>query len=994
MFLKNNFSILWIVVAAFLGFACDDSSDESAPQGDTDTVSENEVDTDENALNPDLYAKILEEGDEAIGGPNAGGRAGDILLSNKYVRFVIQGMGPARSWVPYGGTLIDADLVRDSGGNDLLGELTPVTGFVRAFEPTSIEILEDGTNGETVHVRATGKDGGIPIIDAAIPLSSPNLTVTLDYYLGLEDRHLMITTTAKSADSSYQFDLGDAAVWGNRSKILTPGFGWGVDGLAAHGTFDCQFSVAAPGDYGETGLAYGLFTDGHSLSVLTDQADILPYMGFQGKSEGGSGVTYTRYFAVGQTISDVYQSYSNLRAVALAPLSLNITATDSEDAETRFEIEAIDTDGVVAQYAYAGVGEETMLLPPGTYTLRIGGEGRPWVEMENVVISETSDNSVSLEAPATGWVDFTLGGDHFDGTVRDGLPSKITLQMGHDAHVAAPVLRRVYTASGQGTFLLEPGEYTITGTRGYEYELCRENLTVVAGSENRVNFDCYLERVVDTTGWVVGDLHIHTERSIDAIVRVEDRVIQCAAEGIERTPITDHDTVTVLDPLVEPLGLRDYLKITAGDEVSPLSAHSNGFPMTPPDDRPAYFGVDWTLGYDENGMMMGTKTNPQIWADMRDNHHAGIIQINHPRGSQGFFDWIDYDPILGVDALEDGVFDDNWDTVELINSGGVDTALEQILPDWFSLLNQGYHRAGTAVSDTHTYANPGQARTYMRVGTDDPNEVSDELLVETLKAMRVQAASGPFVTTAIGDAQIGDTATLATGENSIALEIKVQAPSWMPVDWVKVVQNGEFVWESDELEDAVVRLEKTLDFEVTKDSWFVVLAGAPESTLAPEGPGQPVLTVANPIFVDHGGDGYTSPGLPDTNKAQQIISDLKDLGRLFNPLHHHHDTEHVHNQTNVCEHIAGLGDHVFTHDHKQISQLERKIRQAHDHETTTHTHGHHHGHTHEHGHTHHDHDHDEDNVKMHHYGLGSDVAQPFVKCGCARPDLIPTTVLK
>ena len=72
-------------------------------------------------------AKVIESPDERIGGGFAQGRAGDVVLANDKIRVVIQQAGRVGGPVPYGGAIIDADLVRPAGqpGRDQLGKISP-----------------------------------------------------------------------------------------------------------------------------------------------------------------------------------------------------------------------------------------------------------------------------------------------------------------------------------------------------------------------------------------------------------------------------------------------------------------------------------------------------------------------------------------------------------------------------------------------------------------------------------------------------------------------------------------------------------------------------------------------------------------------------------------------------------------------------------------------------------------------------------------------------
>src|SRR5215510_9103201 len=80
---------------------------------------------------PKVTAQQITSRADLIGGPGALGEVGDYLIANEQVRIIVQGAGYSRGFGLYGGSLIDADLVRprsfgnSSGGqgNDNFSEL-------------------------------------------------------------------------------------------------------------------------------------------------------------------------------------------------------------------------------------------------------------------------------------------------------------------------------------------------------------------------------------------------------------------------------------------------------------------------------------------------------------------------------------------------------------------------------------------------------------------------------------------------------------------------------------------------------------------------------------------------------------------------------------------------------------------------------------------------------------------------------------------------------
>ena len=74
-----------------------------------------------------VHARVITRKSELIGGEAAQGRIGDVLMYNSKIRVIIQGVDRTIGPGPFGGTIIDADIMRSEGaqGQDEFGEITP-----------------------------------------------------------------------------------------------------------------------------------------------------------------------------------------------------------------------------------------------------------------------------------------------------------------------------------------------------------------------------------------------------------------------------------------------------------------------------------------------------------------------------------------------------------------------------------------------------------------------------------------------------------------------------------------------------------------------------------------------------------------------------------------------------------------------------------------------------------------------------------------------------
>nr|MBA3453730.1 hypothetical protein [Deltaproteobacteria bacterium] len=159
---------------------------------------------------PRARAQIIGSLDDAIGGPHALGQIGDFLLENDQIRLVISDTGVStlpgkmstygRANTTFGGSLIDADLVRVHGsearGNDQLAELLP--GFLfTVINPTKVEITKRGDDGGPAEVTVTGTGGDllqmIAVLNTGLMFPS-NLELRNIYRLSPGKRYVEIET--------------------------------------------------------------------------------------------------------------------------------------------------------------------------------------------------------------------------------------------------------------------------------------------------------------------------------------------------------------------------------------------------------------------------------------------------------------------------------------------------------------------------------------------------------------------------------------------------------------------------------------------------------------------------------------------------------------------------------------------------------------------------------------------------------------------------------
>src|SRR5205085_2685733 len=100
-----------------------------------------------------------------------------------------------------------------------------------------------------------------------------------------------------------------------------------------------------------------------------------------------------------------------------------------------------------------------------------------------------------------------------------------------EPNITAGRLHVAYALTGAVTLDAPPGSWEVVVSRGYEYEIVRQTVAVVAGQTVRV--DAVMDRSVATPSIQCGDFHVHTWRSNDSGDDSLQKVAQAVADGVE-----------------------------------------------------------------------------------------------------------------------------------------------------------------------------------------------------------------------------------------------------------------------------------------------------------------------------------------------------------------------------------------------------------------------------------------------------------------------------
>ncbi|MEW6444141.1 MAG: CehA/McbA family metallohydrolase [bacterium] len=847
-------------------------------------------------------AARIERPDLGMQGPQALGKEGDFLLMNDRAAFIVTGPGNVDTYWYYGGILVDAVALDgcEQAGPERYEELWPLAAridllellngaglggaTVRGFRGDRVEILDDGAAGGDAVVRVHGSDDffwqaeyrlmaeaflqgtskamsgplGLGMeVDYVLPPDSPVLRVIVRYRNLLDQPQEIVPAACNLFGPTtevgfYNLFRGDIA--GFDFKLGVPWLTAVSDGAEGAWAFAMEDAVLMNGSVAGVDAA------------LDARSFFAPLrLGAAGAGQDTAQVTY--FLSVGPTDGNSAERPlrdASPRAFPWAPYEWLPVAGTTFDGETgepiagvRVEVEARDLDGAWRPLhrmesgptgafggSIADFGD-----PRLEYRVSAHAQGRP--DPEPALFTTVSVRDFPIPFAADG----ELAYDVRDGEDR-GLPARITLWQ--DGRLAC----RILTAGSPGRSPVAPGVYEVSVTRGFEYATYQGSITVAP--RVAAPLDVRLERVVDTSGFMAMDGHLHAAPSPDSQVSIPDRILTAASEGVEVAAGTDHEYVGSWQSGIDETGLGEWVATVTGCELTAeVPEHFNLYGLEP------RFDLDGRGGF----IRWYRMDMAEILAAAR-GRGARLVAFNHPN----YLRLIGYDRLNGRPALDDptaiGLKPDaelmswDFDLVELMNGHENPFVRFGARPgtgrfdDWMSFLNLGHPKTATGNTDLHGMDAPGQPRIYFASSTDEPAALDEDELFAALAAGRALVSDGAFARVTIdGSAGLGDLVTDTDGSVDLAIRIE-GIPEIDLTHFVVFVNCDEALAVAASDPAAVVKYDAVLSVPVARDA-HVVIAGfganpLPRGLDSFEPEGVPRF-VTNAVYVDADGNGAFDP---------------------------------------------------------------------------------------------------------------------------------------
>jgi hypothetical protein len=753
---------------------------------------------------------------------------GDFVLANEHIALIVEDAGPSDLWDEWGGKPVGMGFVRGGAIVDAadFNEIIPTIGQY-TLQTEHVSVVHDGSDGGPAVVRATGTLRTIASLGDLMTLVSyfslpefEGMRAALEYELWPGAEHVDVSYVVVNTEAR---DLPTqslhAIIQDKRMPLFGPGAGFDL-------RFPNQVPFVAFVDQAATSYAWAVPEDapGPELHYFLSQSgvSVFRFPEFWMPACRVHAQRIGRLHVGGPDLDGLLAAKA--RSEGTAQRVIRGTVTDPAGSPGGVSIHVTYEDGPEVRYL-----TRTVTASDGTYEVNVPADlavslltWRRGDVPKGPIAATASDAVVDIALDPAGFIEVTVVD-----TEAQELPVRVqVIPAGSPAYVDPPPssgelrigggrLHIEFPTDGKVRLRVPPGEHDVVVSRGYDYTMARNSVVVNAGETAQVPLA--LERVVSRPGYMCGDFHIHTFRSLDAGDPKDFKIRTALADGLEVPVLTDHrfvgdfeDTIQAMEGAGEAVAKWAY-GVSAIEMTTFAWGHMGVFPLEPQPHMLNGGFIDWT-----------GRNPPEVFDDARSRSSGfdGVdpaIIIMHGRLFGGlpmgeYFEAVGYNPATGRIARPE-LWDEKFRLVEVFNNTAFSQMLDttgrpnRTLGDWFSFLNTFPERPYYAVgsSDSHEVlkrnAPVGYPRTCVNVGMNDPEALraaeGGGLLRDVMyDTGDMTVNGGVFIVASArdGGVSMGDTATDADLDELV--HVRVVAPCWVDVDRLEWWVNGQLDPES------------------------------------------------------------------------------------------------------------------------------------------------------------------------------------------------------
>ncbi len=792
----------------------------------------------------------VRDASQIVVGPDARQKpaVGDYVLANEHLVVYIENGGFSDGYTRFGGDILAVDKAGDDGrplGLSRYGE-TLMGVSKEMIDPESVTVLNDGTDGKAAVVRVIGTLKPVPFLGSlgALFPNAYGLRALYDYILEPGSERLKIRLGLRNdtdEDLDLQYDQMHGFFHYSKNQMVT----------AESGFAEPKGKVAFAGfDGGDWGFAWRL-----PDQPLTYSLSISGFQYYVGANSKPLPAHQDRFFDHAELIAGG-PSYDGLREairrVDGAPAWREVRGTVTEGPGGAVVADAyvhlLDAEGNYLSRARTDAqGAYVIHAPPGVSSQLVASK-QGYSRLAPV---SAGDSPVALAVGAAGRIEVTAT----DSANGDALPVRVQVipekpesdpsEVWGEERPADGRLHVDYAVTGSTTLAAPPGKHRVIVSRGYEWELLDQTVTVTAGQT--VKLDAKLAHSVDSTGVMCADYHIHSFQSADSRDPVVHKVKGAIADGLDIPVSSEHEWVVDFQPVIEQLGLQKWAFGMPSEELTTFAwGHFGVVPLRPRDERVNRGAIDWV-----------GQQPPAFFKAVHEQDDKPMLIINHPSGGTAFSAYFEaalFDRTQGKGKKAE-LWSDNFDAIEVFNDSDFEANRGESVADWFAMLNQGQKKWAVGSSDSHALRTSpaGYPRSCLVFGHDDPQKLSPEGVRDATLTGNVTISGGLFMTVR-GPGGEGPGQTLTVGDAETTLSVDVQAPSWISAPSpLEVIVNGQTVASAPLTAVTGSSTRWHADVKVKRDTTrtinWVVLHAKSDGDLQPLHPGRRAFAVSNPIFL-------------------------------------------------------------------------------------------------------------------------------------------------
>ena len=792
-------------------------------------------------------ARMIEAGDEIPGGLDALGAVGDILLRNDKISVVIENIDNANYFSPTGGMITDISTSGDH--NDSIAHIEHVTGLLPgdAVAYTSFEFLppQDGIRAVQFNGHLAGNPGHRVYTRYEIRGCEPGIRIR--------------TELINNGDEDVVWSFADGFYWSNRSSSpFVPWYGSGFkhpafslgsvnqifrevpfvigsstsEPAAAYTSVGCNVKKLAGFNSAEVSVMglprrivttgdYDIFerfigvADGRGVSPAADIAldvrnqlfdeeyiTVTGTINLEGGRETlGQSIRASVHISEGQTEDP--PGVKTPWTMTFPNEDGQFSARVPADAQYVAEVMAFGKEATVREFS-GTTGEldlGTLSVPSvAALTLYVEQDNNPH-ESTVFIYPADDDTQDATEAHWNGFV--------FSNTLCAPLLGP--------PYGSSPACNRVLV-NGTTTIDIPPGSYDVFATTGLFSTIGRSRITLEPGDTESISFSLESLSVLPE-GTLSADFHVHGAKSFDTNIPDIARVRSFTAARMDVIAATDHDAIWDYGDAIAELGVGDDLILLVGLETTGHALWNYNPELLYPQVVGHY--NFWPLIFDDslprNGAAYDEYAEPGLLFTRMGASgltRTGVIQLNHPWTSGSVGRDFGFPYALGLNLNEElplfddgtagGIFvrkplDSNYynsdhDTQEVMN-GTDNGSFHGYRAFWFYLLNQGFLKAGTANSDSHSLVDNvvGTPRTIVLTDTTKAN-FNVAQFNQDVREGRMVGTNGPMISAVVEGSNgrwqgpsLEPLPVMASGR----LQLTVSAAPWVPVDEIRIFVNGQ-----------------------------------------------------------------------------------------------------------------------------------------------------------------------------------------------------------